>query len=129
MHGHWLSSRGETTFWAYLTSEMDGSVATTVHGTQSGTSPVGGSAVWTGDVHAYETEDVMTSGGMSVTTYAAVEGDARLEVDFAALTVDIDFTNFDNSQADMSWDGLAVDNGAFGEWGRGHRGLVLWRGP
>ena len=105
---------GETTFWAYLTSEMDGSVATTVHGTQSGTSPVGGSAVWSGDVHAYETEDVMASGGMSVTTYGPVEGDARLEVDFAAVTVDIDFTNLDNSQADMSWDGLALNNGAFG---------------
>ena len=105
---------GEETFWAYLTSETDGTIAATVHGTQSGTSPVSGSAVWSGDVHAYETEDVMTFGGMSVTTYTPVEGDARLEFDFAAVTVDIDFTNFDNSQADMSWDGLAVDNGAFG---------------
>ena len=105
---------GKETFWAYLTSETDGTITATVHGTQSGTSPVSGSAVWSGDVHAYETEDVMTSGGMSVTTYAPVEGDARLEVDFAAVTVDVNFTNFDNSQADMSWDGLAVDNGAFG---------------
>ena len=105
---------GEEFFWAYLTSETDGSVSTTVHGTRSGTSPVSGSAVWTGDVHAYETEDVMTSGGMSVTTITPVEGDARLEVDFAAVTVDIDFTNFDNSQADMSWDRLAMINGEFG---------------
>ena len=113
---------GDTTFWAHLTSETDGTITATVHGAQSGTSPVSGAAVWSGDVHAYETEDVMTSGGMSVTTYAPVEGDARLEVDFAAVTVDIDFTNLDNSQADMSWDGLAVDNGAFGSGAAGIEG-------
>ena len=113
---------GETIFWAHLTSETDGTVTPTVDGTRSGTSPTVGSAVWTGDVHAYETEDVMTSGGMSVTTYAPVEGDARLEVDFAAVTVAIDFTNLDNSQADMSWDGFAVDNGAFGSGAAGIEG-------
>ena len=113
---------GDPIFWAYLTSETDGIVTATVDGTQSGTSPASGSAVWIGDIHAYETEDVMTSGGMSVTTYAAVEGDARLEVDFVAVTVDVDFTSFDNSQADMSWDGLAVDNGAFGSVAEGIEG-------
>ncbi len=105
---------GDTIFWAHLTSETDGTVTATVDGTRSGTSPVSGSAVWSGDVHAYAIEDVVNSEGRSVTTYAAVEGDVRLEVDFAAVTVDVDFTNFDNSRADMSWEGLAVDNGAFG---------------
>ena len=105
---------GETIFWAHLTSETGGTVTATVEGTRSGTAPVNGSAVWTGDVHAYETEDVVNAEGTSVTTYAAVEGDARLEVDFAAVTVDIDFTNFDNNQADMSWDGLAMEKGGFG---------------
>ena len=113
---------GEATFWAYLTSEMDGSVTKTLHGMQSGTSPGSGSAVWSGDVHAYETEDVMTSGGMSVTTYAPVEGDARLEVDFTAVTVDVDFTNLDNDQADISWDGLAMNNGTFGNVTEGIQG-------
>ena len=113
---------GEETFWAYLTSETDGTVTATVDGTRSGTSPVNGSAVWSGDVHAYETEDVVTTGGMSVTTYAPVEGAARLEVDFAAVTVDVDFTNFDNNQADMSWDGLAMSNGAFGSGAGGIEG-------
>ena len=113
---------GDTIFWAHLTSETDGTVTATVDGTRSGTSPVSGSAVWSGDVHAYETEDVVNSEGMSVTTYAPVEGDARLEVDFAAVTVDIDFTNLDNSQADMSWDGLALDNGAFGSGAAGIEG-------
>ena len=105
---------GDTIFWAHLTSETDGTVTAKVDGTRSGTSPVAGSAVWIGDAHAYATEDVVNSEGTSVTTYAAVEGDARLEVDFAVITVDVEFTNFDNSQADMSWEGLAVDNGGFG---------------
>ena len=114
---------GETIFWARLTSETDGTVAATLEGTRSGTAPVSGSAVWIGDVHAHETEDVVNSEGTSVTTYAAVEGDARLEVDFAAVTVDIDFTNFDNNQADMSWDGLALDNGGFAS---GTAGMEGW---
>ncbi len=105
---------GETIFWAHLTSETDGTVTPTVDGTRTGTAPVSGSAVWSGDVHAYGTEDVMTSDGTSVTTYVPVEGDARLEVDFAAVTVDVDFTNFDNNRADMSWNGLAITNGGFG---------------
>ena len=113
---------GETIFWAHLTSETDGTVTATVDGTRSGTSPVAGSAVWIGDVHAYATEDVVNSEGRSVTTYAAVEGDARLEVDFAAVTVDIDFTNFDNDRADISWDGLAMDNGGFGSVAEGIEG-------
>ena len=105
---------GETIFWAHLTSETGGTVTATVEGTRSGTLPVMGSAVWIGDVHAYETEDVVNSEGTSVTTYAAVEGDARLEVDFAAVTVDVDFTSFDNDRADISWDGLAMEKGGFG---------------
>ncbi|MDE0388699.1 MAG: hypothetical protein OXI75_08370 [Rhodospirillales bacterium] len=113
---------GDTIFWAHLTSETEGTVTATVDGTRSGTSPVAGSAVWTGDVHAYETEDVVNAGGTLVATHAAVEGDARLEVDFAVITVDVEFTNFDNSQADMSWEGLAVVNGAFGSGTAGIEG-------
>ena len=113
---------GDTIFWAHLTSETDGTVTMTVDGTRSGTSPVNGNAVWSGDVHAYETEDVVNSEGTSVTTYAAVEGDVRLEVDFTAVTVDVEFTNFDNNQADMSWAGLAMDNGGFGSGTAGIEG-------
>ena len=105
---------GETIFWAHLTSETDGTVTATVDGTRTGTAPMSGSAIWTGDVHAYGTEEAMTSDGISVMTHAPVEGDARLEVDFAAVTVDVDFTNFDNNRADMFWTGLAITNGGFG---------------
>ena len=106
---------GDTIFMVYINHEMDGTVSTMTPGMQSGTSPEMGSAVWTGDVKAYETEDVVNFEGTSVTTYAPVEGDARIEVDFTAITVDVDFTNFDNSRADMSWDGLAMENGEFGD--------------
>ena len=105
---------GERTFWAYLTSETDGRVTTTVHGTRSGTSPVSGSAVWSGDVHAYATQDAMSPDGATITVYEPVEGDAWLEVDFTAVTVDVHFTNFDNSRSAMSWDGLAMNSGEFG---------------
>lgn len=104
---------GDAIFWAYLTSEPGGSVTTTVMGTPSGTSPVSGSAVWSGDVHAYESETA-TSEAASVTTYVPVEGDARLEVDFTTVTVDVEFTKFDNHRAELSWPSLAMDGGAFG---------------
>ena len=94
---------GDTIFMAYMNHEIDGTVSRMTQGTWSGTSPVTGSAVWAGDVVAYETEDIMTSGGTSATAYSPVEGDARLEVDFAATAVDVDFANFDNGRADISW--------------------------
>ena len=107
---------GDTIFMVYINHEMDGTVSTTKGmQLQSGTSPEMGSAVWTGDVKAYETEDVVNFEGTSVTTYAPVEGDARIEVDFTAITVDVDFTNFDSSRADMSWSALTMDDGAFGD--------------
>ena len=106
---------GETIFWAHLTSETDGNVTATVDGTRSGTAPMSGSAVWSGDVHAYGTEEVLTFGGTSFMTHAPVEADARLEVDFSAVTVDIDFTNLDNNRPDLSWSGLAITNGEFGD--------------
>lgn len=105
---------GDAIFWAYLTSETGGSVTTTVTGTPSGTSPMGGNTVWIGDVHAFETETVATSEATSVTRYVPVEGDARLEVDFTAVTVDVEFTNFDSHRAELSWSSLIMDGGAFG---------------
>ena len=101
-------------FWAFLDDPNYDGVSTSVVGSQSGTSPVTGSAVWTGGVRAYEANVEELSPGTEYTFYASVEGDARLEVDFTAVTVDVDFTDFDNGQADMSWDGLIMDNGEFG---------------
>ena len=104
---------GDAFFWAYLDDKIDGTVSAAVVGVLSGTSPTGGSAVWTGGVRAYETS-VRHSAGRSITIYAPVAGDSRLEADLAAATVDVKFTGFDNSRDDMSWLGLALDNGGFG---------------
>ena len=113
---------GDEIFWATLTSEGDGTVAVTVTGTPSETPPVSGSAVWNGDVRGYETATVATSETTSVTTHAPVEGDARIEVDFAAATVDVEFTDLDNDQADLSWSALTMDSGAFGNAAEGIEG-------
>ena len=113
---------GDEIFWATLTSEGDGTVAATVTGTPSEASPVSGSAVWNGDVHGYETVTVATSETTSVTTHAPVQGEARLEVDFTAVTVDVRFTNLDNHRADLSWPALTMDGGAFGNAAEGIEG-------
>ena len=42
-----------------------------------------------------------------------VSGNARLEVDFGADTVDVGFTDFEAGHADMSWNSLALRAGAF----------------
>ena len=124
---------GDEIFWAYLNSEADGTVTATVHGAPSGTSPVSGSAVWSGHVHAYATETVATSGASSAAAHAPVKGDARLEVDFAAATVDVEFTGFGHNRAALSWPSLPVDGGAFGNaaaglegafYGAGHEGAA-----
>ena len=98
----------ETLFRTHLDTAVDRSIITMVQGTQSGRSPESGSAVWLGGVRAYQRSLQETI------SYWQVHGDARLEVDFTAATVDVDFTNLSNEQAGMSWSGLTLDNGVFG---------------
>ncbi len=74
-------------------------------GTRTGSNPALGSAVWTGDVRAYDAHPEKLG--------TPVEGSARLEMDFSAVTIDVDFTGFSGGHADMAWDGLALTNGAF----------------
>ena len=75
----------------------------------------------------------MWTGGVRATQLSTVEvtGDARLEVDFAAATIDVDFTGFTEGHADMSWDDLALTDGAFQDatingafYGDGHEGVA-----
>ena len=103
---------GDTIFLAYLDHGSDGSVVATVDGIRSGSSPQLGSAVWAGKVLGYARED-----GTLATAYAPVSGDARLEADFAAASVAVDFTGFDDGRSDLSWNGLAVEAGVFGDEG------------
>ena len=109
---------------AYINHEIDGTVSTTTQGMQSGTSPEMGSAVWTGDVLAYESEDVENSGGdVRHNLLSRWTGESHdLRSISQPTSVDVDFTNFDYidsgmswSRADMSWDGLAMENGEFGD--------------
>ena len=74
-----------------------------VVGTPSGTDPIRGSAVWSGDVVAFDAGAVASP----------VNGDARLQVDFADGTLDVEFTNFTRGRSDMTWRGLSIVDGAF----------------
>ena len=105
---------GDTIFLAYLDHDADGRVSKTVDGERSGSSPQAGSAFWVGDVLGYASEKVAGADGTSVTAYEAVRGDARLEADFEAATVDVEFTGFDAGRSDIAWDGLVMEGGAFG---------------
>ena len=104
---------GDVIFWAYLYGGAFKPPSLEVEGVRSGTSPTGGSAVWTGGVRAYEMQ-VGHSPTTRATIYAPIKGKSRLEVDFASGTVDVDFTRFDDNRADVSWSGLTLDNGEFG---------------
>ena len=106
---------GDTIFLASLDHAVDGSVSATVNGIPSGTSPQAGSAVWTGEVLGYASEDVAVAEGASVTAYEAVWGAARLEADFETDTVDVEFSLLGEGRPDLSWDGLAMEAGAFGD--------------
>ena len=105
---------GDTIFLAYLDQDTGGSVTLTVNGIRSGSSPQAGSAVWSGDVLGYASEKVVGADGTAVAAYAAVRGDARLAADFETDTVAVEFTAFDDGRRDVSWNGLAMEAGAFG---------------
>ena len=98
-----------------------------LEGTPSGTNPVAGPAVWSGQVNAFDThaDDLWTP----------VRGTARLEVDFAAATVDVALTDFENGHPDLSWPSLRLRAGAFAHtqgratlegafYGRHHQGAA-----
>ena len=105
---------GDTIFLASLNHDVDGTVSLTVNGTPSGTSPQAGSGVWTGEVLGYASADVAVAEGTSFTAYEAVWGAARLEAEFETDTVDVEFSLLGEGRPDLSWDGLAIEAGAFG---------------
>ena len=112
---------GDAIFWAYLHNESSTIAILGVEGVRSGTSPTDGSAVWTGGVRAsvaytlpHPRDDVTHPRYEAGILPSPIKGKSRLEVDFATGTVDVDFTNFDDNRADMSWSGLILENGEFG---------------
>ena len=126
--GYWAMEDSRTLFNAFIDAEAsirNGVVTSrtydaTVSGTRSGSNPVSGSAVWSGGVRALDTG------------FTRVTGDARLEFDLDAATIDVRFTGFNGGHADMSWDGLDVTNGSFQDgntldgafYGDNHQGVA-----
>ena len=87
---------------------MDGNTTTyfppdtTVFGVPSATNPVSGSAVWSGQARAFHHRN-----------WTATQASARIEVDFAATTVDI--TDFNTDHPDMSWADMPLSAGTFSD--------------
>ena len=110
--GIWMEQFDRQLFRAVIQQRttVDGSITTyygpetAVFGTPSGTNPVSGSAVWDGEARAFRSD-----------TWTPVTAEARIEVDFAAATVDVDITNFDthHHHPDLSWQDMTLSAGSF----------------
>ena len=105
--GYWERQDDETLFKAFIRGDTENGGSYTLHieGTQSETNPVSGSAVWSGGVRAYDTHPD--------TLGTPVSGDAQIDVDFGTATLDVEFTNFTEGHADMTWEDLSIVNGTF----------------
>ena len=133
--GFWGRQFQENVFGAFIDQTVRKVGRTTYYdatfgrleGTPSGSNPAAGTAVWSGQVNAFDThaDDLWTP----------VRGTARLEVDFAAATLDVDLTDFENGHPDLSWPSLRLRAGAFAHtrgratlegafYGRHHQGAA-----
>ena len=110
--GFWGRQFGENLFAAVVEQRITREGDTTsywtptarISGTRSGQNPVSGEAVWLGGVRAF---------GVGTAGHLPVSGSARLEVDFADATVDVDLTDFGGGHGDLSWQGLRITAGSF----------------
>ncbi len=105
--GYWAKTGDETLFRAFIRGGLENGASYTLHfeGNPSGTNPVTGAAVWSGRVRAFETHpDVFGT---------PVSGDARIEADFAALTLNVEFTSLTEGHGDMVWRDLSIVDGTF----------------
>ncbi|MDE0206697.1 MAG: hypothetical protein OXP66_11800 [Candidatus Tectomicrobia bacterium] len=111
--GLWATQFDEHVFGAFIeqtTRKVDQTIyyestQGRIAGTPSGSNPLPGTAVWSGEVRAFDTN--------SADLWEPVAGDARLRVNFATATVDADFTDFEGGHRDMSWRSLLLSSGAF----------------
>ena len=109
-YGGWL----EHSMFYLTVSEQDGGFHAGAYslGTATGTSPVSGSATWTGSVIGVDTH-VIGRG-------RALGGKAEINVDFAEAVVDVAFTvmgyHLEGNiiHPDITWDDLPLDAGEFG---------------
>ena len=112
--GFWGKQFDETVFGAFLahviSAAPEGGTSYSgpfrrIEGSPTGSNPVSGTAVWSGQVRAVDTH--------TDNYVRPVNGTARLEVDFSRATIDVDFTDFDQGHDDLSWQGLRLTAGAF----------------
>ena len=101
-----------------------------VQGTLAGSNPISGSAVWSGNVGAYDTRIGAADDNRGLAR-TPITGDARIEVSFGDATLDVDFTSFTQGHGNMSWEDLALTGGAFDGgtiegafYGAGHQGAA-----
>ena len=120
--GFWSTLNGEPLFKAVLNGDGTGDggcnlnpaaecapllpdgLTAEMSGPRTGTNPIVGSAVWIGHARAAR------GGGEPVT------GQAHLEADFGAATIDVHLTGlgFHGSRTGVSWSRVPIVNGAFG---------------
>ena len=112
--GFWGKQFDETVFGSFIAHKIstapEGGILyegpySRIAGEPTGSNPVSGTAVWSGQVRAVDT--------LADTSYLPVSGTARLEVDFSDATLDVDFTDFDQGHDDLSWQSLRLTEGAF----------------
>ena len=129
--GLWAKLDDQTLFKVVINDDDSllslGDLVPVVEGGKTGSNPLSGSAVWTGTVRAHDVHP--DSYGTPVT------GDARLEVDFAASTIDVMLSDFSGGHTDKTWQDLRLSNGAFDYrrgydtlsgafYGAGHQGVA-----
>lgn len=113
--GVWAEQFGQDIFGAFIDQEnvgrRKGKPFPRIEGTPTGHNPALGSAVWSGEVRAFEAGSGIVD--YSIVNYTPVSGRARLEVDFTDKTVDVDFTDFEAGHSNISWRALQLRDGAF----------------
>ena len=105
--GYWPTEGNETLYKAFIRGDMENGESYTLHieGTPPDINPVSGSAVWSGGVRAYDTHPD--------TLGTPVGSGARIEVEFCAVTLDVELTNFTQGHDDMSWQDPSIVGGTF----------------
>ncbi|MCY4642530.1 MAG: hypothetical protein OXC41_07545, partial [Gammaproteobacteria bacterium] len=105
--GFWASQGSQTLYSVGIRGNGSNVTPYSLHveGTPSDMNPSSGSAVWSGGLRAYETDNDSLG--------VPVSGEVRLEVDFSSSTLDIDFTNLTEDHNDMAWRELDIINGTF----------------
>ena len=105
----WAKPDGHTLFKVAIKDDdslfVRGDLVPVVEGTRTGSNWSAGSAAWTGNVRAHEVHP--DSYGTPVT------GDARLEVDFGANTIDVMLSNLSGGHTAKTWQDLRLVNGVF----------------